>query len=86
MQADNDLYEYALKDIEELKTSLIKSRRVEAYVFLDTPGNLGKRIFKMSPLHHHYQVSGLHESKRVTRFWIVGILLAIISIVTLKIR
>ena len=47
---------------------------------------LGKRIFKMSPLHHHYQVSGLHESKIVTRFWIVGILLAIISIVTLKIR
>ncbi len=46
----------------------------------------GKRIFKMSPLHHHYQVSGLHESKIVTRFWIVGILLAIISIVTLKIR
>ena len=47
---------------------------------------VGKRIFKMSPLHHHYQVSGLHESKIVTRFWIVGILLAIISIVTLKIR
>ena len=46
----------------------------------------GKRIFKMSPLHHHYQVSGFHESKIVTRFWIVGILLAIISIVTLKIR
>ena len=40
----------------------------------------------MSPLHHHYQVRGLHESKIVTRFWIVGILLAIISIVTLKIR
>jgi phospho-N-acetylmuramoyl-pentapeptide-transferase len=46
----------------------------------------GKRIFKMSPLHHHYQKSGYHESKIVTRFWIVGILLAIISIVTLKIR
>jgi phospho-N-acetylmuramoyl-pentapeptide-transferase len=46
----------------------------------------GRRIFKMSPLHHHYQVSGFHESKIVTRFWIVGILLAIISIVTLKIR
>jgi len=46
----------------------------------------GRRIFKMSPLHHHYQVSGMHESKIVTRFWIVGILLAIISIVTLKIR
>ena len=46
----------------------------------------GKRIFKMSPLHHHYQLSGFHESKIVTRFWIIGILLAIISIVTLKIR
>jgi phospho-N-acetylmuramoyl-pentapeptide-transferase len=46
----------------------------------------GRRIFKMSPLHHHFQKSGYHESKIVTRFWIVGILLAIISIVTLKIR
>ena len=46
----------------------------------------GRRIFKMSPLHHHYQKSGYHESKIVTRFWIVGILLAILSIVTLKIR
>lgn len=46
----------------------------------------GKRIFLMSPLHHHYQVKGYHESKIVTRFWIVGILLAIITVVTLKIR
>ncbi|MFD0991535.1 phospho-N-acetylmuramoyl-pentapeptide-transferase [Mariniflexile jejuense] len=46
----------------------------------------GKRIFLMSPLHHHYQKKGYHESKIVTRFWIVGILLAIVSIVTLKIR
>jgi phospho-N-acetylmuramoyl-pentapeptide-transferase len=46
----------------------------------------GRRIFKMSPLHHHYQKSGFHESKIVTRFWIVGIVLAILSIVTLKIR
>lgn len=46
----------------------------------------GRRIFKMSPLHHHYQKAGYHESKIVTRFWIVGILLAILSIVTLKIR
>ncbi|WP_242085594.1 phospho-N-acetylmuramoyl-pentapeptide-transferase [Aestuariivivens sediminis] len=46
----------------------------------------GRRIFKMSPLHHHYQKSGYHESKIVTRFWIIGILLAIISLVTLKIR
>ena len=47
---------------------------------------VGKRIFKMAPLHHHYQKSGLHESKIVARFWIIGILLAVLSIVTLKIR
>ena len=46
----------------------------------------GKRIFLMSPLHHHYQKKGYHESKIVTRFWIVGIILAILSIVTLKVR
>jgi phospho-N-acetylmuramoyl-pentapeptide-transferase len=47
---------------------------------------VGRRIFKMAPLHHHYQKSGYHESKIVARFWIVGILLAIITIITLKIR
>jgi phospho-N-acetylmuramoyl-pentapeptide-transferase len=47
---------------------------------------VGKRIFKMAPLHHHYQKLGYHESKIVTRFWIVGILLAIVSLVTLKLR
>ncbi|WP_297703308.1 phospho-N-acetylmuramoyl-pentapeptide-transferase [uncultured Eudoraea sp.] len=46
----------------------------------------GKRIFLMAPLHHHYQKKGYHESKIVTRFWIIGILLAIITIVTLKVR
>ena len=46
----------------------------------------GKRIFLMSPLHHHYQKKGYHESKIVTRFWIVAIMLAILSIVTLKLR
>ncbi|OUS11930.1 phospho-N-acetylmuramoyl-pentapeptide-transferase [Nonlabens dokdonensis] len=46
----------------------------------------GRRIFLMSPLHHHYQKLGIHESKIVVRFWIVGILLAIISVVTLKVR
>ncbi|MDP3468847.1 MAG: phospho-N-acetylmuramoyl-pentapeptide-transferase [Daejeonella sp.] len=46
----------------------------------------GKRIFLMSPLHHHYQKKGYHEAKIVTRFWIVGIMLAIITIVTLKLR
>ncbi|MBK0383370.1 phospho-N-acetylmuramoyl-pentapeptide-transferase [Pedobacter sp. SD-b] len=46
----------------------------------------GRRIFLMSPLHHHFQKKGYHESKIVSRFWIVGILLAIITIVTLKLR
>jgi len=46
----------------------------------------GKRIFLMAPLHHHYQKKGYHESKIVTRFWIVTILLAIVAIVTLKLR
>ncbi|TVZ56860.1 phospho-N-acetylmuramoyl-pentapeptide-transferase [Lutibacter sp. Hel_I_33_5] len=46
----------------------------------------GRRIFKMSPLHHHYQKLSYHESKIVTRFWIVGVLLAVLTIVTLKLR
>ncbi len=46
----------------------------------------GRRIFLMSPLHHHYQKQGMAETKIVTRFWIVGILLAVITIITLKIR
>lgn len=46
----------------------------------------GRRIFKMSPLHHHYQKLGYHESKIVTRFWIVGIMLAVLTIITLKLR
>jgi phospho-N-acetylmuramoyl-pentapeptide-transferase len=46
----------------------------------------GVRIFKMAPLHHHYQMKGYTESKIVTRFWIVGILLAVLAIVTLKVR
>jgi phospho-N-acetylmuramoyl-pentapeptide-transferase len=46
----------------------------------------GRRIFAMAPLHHHYQKKNLHEAKIVTRFWLVGIMLAIFSLVTLKIR
>jgi phospho-N-acetylmuramoyl-pentapeptide-transferase len=46
----------------------------------------GRRVFKMAPLHHHYQKSGYHEAKIVTRFWIIGIMLAVLSIVTLKLR
>jgi len=46
----------------------------------------GIRLFKMSPIHHHFQKSGYHESKIVARFWIIGILLAVLTIVTLKLR
>jgi len=46
----------------------------------------GRRIFLMSPLHHHYQKKGQHESKIVVRFWIIGIFLAILTIITLKVR
>jgi phospho-N-acetylmuramoyl-pentapeptide-transferase len=46
----------------------------------------GRRIFKMAPLHHHFQKLGMHESKIVTRFWIAGVMLAILTIVTLKLR
>jgi phospho-N-acetylmuramoyl-pentapeptide-transferase len=46
----------------------------------------GRRVFLMSPLHHHYQKKGYHESKIVTRFWIVAIMLSILAIVTLKLR
>ena len=47
---------------------------------------IGKRIFLMSPIHHHYQKAGYHESKIVTRFWIIGIMLAVLTVVTLKLR
>ncbi|MEJ6590055.1 MAG: phospho-N-acetylmuramoyl-pentapeptide-transferase [Crocinitomicaceae bacterium] len=47
---------------------------------------VGRRIFKMAPLHHHYQKSGMHEAKIVARFWILAVLLAVITIVTLKVR
>jgi phospho-N-acetylmuramoyl-pentapeptide-transferase len=46
----------------------------------------GKRIFLMSPLHHHFQKKGFHESKIAVRFWIITILCVVVSIVTLKIR
>lgn len=46
----------------------------------------GRRIFKMSPIHHHFQKTGMHESKIVTRMWIIGIMLAIVTIITLKVR
>ena len=47
---------------------------------------VGKRVFRMAPIHHHFQKLGLHEAKIVARFWIVGILLAIFTLVTLKLQ
>lgn len=46
----------------------------------------GRRVFLMAPLHHHYQKKGFHEAKIVTRFWIICIMLAIITVITLKLR
>jgi len=46
----------------------------------------GRRVFLMSPLHHHYQKQGYHESKIVSRFWIIGVMLAVLTLVTLKLR
>lgn len=60
--------------------------QVSYFKYTKKKRGIGKRIFKMAPLHHHYQKLGYHESKIVARFWIVGIMLAIVSLVTLKIR
>lgn len=46
----------------------------------------GRRIFRMAPLHHHFQKLGMHEAKIVTRFWIVGVMLAVLTLITLKVR
>ena len=45
-----------------------------------------KKIFLMAPLHHHYELKGMKESKIVIRFWIIGILLALLALVTLKVQ
>ena len=66
----------------------ILSVMIQVYYFKYTKRKYGegRRIFRMSPLHHHFQKLGMHEAKIVTRFWIIGILLAIVSVITLKIR
>ena len=66
--------------------SLSVMLQVSYFKFTKRKYGEGRRIFLMSPLHHHYQKKGYHESKIVTRFWIIGILLAIVTIVTLKVR
>lgn len=66
--------------------SLSVMMQVSYFKYTRRKSGEGKRIFLMAPLHHHYQKKGYHESKIVTRFWIIGILLAVITIVTLKVR
>jgi len=60
--------------------------QVSYFKYTKNKSGVGKRIFLMSPLHHHYQKKGIHESKIVIRFWIIGVLLALLSILTLKVQ
>ena len=60
--------------------------QVGYFKYTKAKSGMGKRIFKMAPLHHHFQFIGLHESKITIRFWIFGIICAILSIITLKLR
>ncbi len=60
--------------------------QVSYFKYTRKKSGIGRRIFLMAPLHHHFQKKGFHESKIVTRFWIVGIMLAIITLATLKVR
>tara|TARA_B100001559_G_scaffold257699_1_gene222104 strand:- start:1670 stop:2893 length:1224 start_codon:yes stop_codon:yes gene_type:complete len=60
--------------------------QVSYFKYTRTKTGVGQRIFKMAPLHHHFQKLGYHESKIVSRFWILGIILAVLTIVTLKVR
>lgn len=60
--------------------------QVGYFKYTKKKSGVGKRVFLMAPLHHHFQMKGYHESKIVTRFWIIGMMLAILSILTLKVR
>ena len=60
--------------------------QVSYFKYSKNRSGVGKRIFLMSPIHHHFQKLGYHESKIAVRFWIIGILMAILSLITLKIR
>ena len=60
--------------------------QVSYFKYTRTKTGIGQRIFNMAPLHHHFQKLGFHESKIVSRFWILGIILAVLTIVTLKLR
>ena len=69
-----------------LVESLSVMMQVSWFKYTRKKYGVGRRIFKMAPLHHHYQKLGYPEPKIVTRFWIIGIFLAVISVITLKIR
>jgi len=69
-----------------LVESLSVIMQVSYFKYTKKKSGEGKRIFLMSPLHHHYQKKGLHEMKIVIRFWITGILLAVLTVITLKLR
>ena len=60
--------------------------QVSYFKYTRSKNGIGQRIFLMSPLHHHFQKQGFHESKIVARFWITGIILAVLTVVTLKLR
>ena len=60
--------------------------QVSYFKYTRSKTGVGQRIFKMAPIHHHFQKLGYHESKIVSRFWIIGIILAVLTIVTLKVR
>ena len=60
--------------------------QVSFFKYTRRKNGVGKRLFLMAPLHHHFQKKGYTEPKIVLRFWIIGVMLAIITIVTLKIR
>lgn len=66
----------------------ILSVMIQVYYFKYTKRKYGegRRIFRMSPIHHHFQKLGMHEAKIVTRFWIVGVMLAVLTLITLKVR
>lgn len=66
----------------------VLSVMIQVYYFKYTKRKYGegRRIFRMSPLHHHFQKIGMHEAKIVTRFWIVGVMLAVLTLITLKVR
>ncbi len=69
-----------------LLESLSVIMQVSYFKYTKKRSGEGKRIFLMAPLHHHYQKKGFHEAKIVTRFWIIGIVLAVLTIITLKLR